>query len=139
MANHLPILVVDDNKDDVFILARAFKKARLNHSIIHLLDGQQALDYLSGQNGADRSHYPLPSLMLLDVKMPRNDGFDVLRWLQVHKEVVSPPVVMLSSSALPEDIEKAKALGAAGYLVKPSEFEDFNQVVQTIASKWLTA
>jgi CheY-like chemotaxis protein len=140
MASNIPILVVDDNEDDVFFLCRAFEKAGLNHPIIHVSDGEEAVDYLSGENGfADRSQYPLPKLMLLDVKMPRRDGFDVLQWLLTRKDLEKLPVVMLSSSLRPEDVEKAKALGAIEYLCKPIESEGFDQVVQTIASRWLTA
>jgi len=140
MAQMIPILVVDDSKDDVFFLCRAFEKAGLNYSINHVLDGEEAVDYLSGENGfTDRSRYPLPALMLLDVKMPKLNGFDVLEWLLTRKDLEKLPVVMFSSSFQPEDIEKAKALGATDYLSKPTGFEGFEQVVQTIASRWLTA
>jgi len=140
MAQMIPILVVDDSKDDVFLLCRAFEKAGLDNSILHVSDGQEAVEYLSGENGfEDRSRYPLPKLMLLDVKMPRRDGFDVLQWLLTRKDLEKLPVVMFSSSSEPEDVEKAKALGATEYLCKPIESEGFDQVVQTIASRWLTA
>jgi len=140
MAKKVLILVVDDNKDDVFFLRRAFEKAGLDHSIIHVWDGEEAVDYLSGVNGfTDRFRYPFPTLMLLDVKMPKLNGFDVLQWLLTRKDLQKLPVVMFSSSFQPEDIEKAKTLGAADYLSKPNGSEGFDQVVQTIASRWLTA
>ena len=140
MANKVAILVVDDCEDDVFFLRRAFEKAGLNNSIIHLSDGEKAVDYLSGENGfTNRSRYPLPKLMVLDVKMPRRDGFDVLQWLLTRNDLKNFPVVMLTSSPRPEDVEKAKALGATDYLCKPVEPEGFDQVVQTIRSRWLTA
>src|SRR6266404_2203215 len=140
MANKIPILMVDDSKDDVFLLCRAFEKAGLDNSILHVSDGQEAVEYLSGENGfEDRSRYPLPKLMLLDVKMPRRDGFDVLQWLLTRKDLEKLPVVMLSSSLRPEDVKKAKSLGATEYLCKPIESEGFGQIVQTIATRWLTA
>ena len=140
MPNKVPILVVDDSEDDVFFLRRAFEKAGLKSPIIHLSDGEEAVDYLSGENGfTDRSRCPLPKLMLLDVKMPKRDGFDVLQWLLTHNDLKNFPVVMLSSSLQPEDVEKAKALGAKDYLNKPTGSEGFDQIVQTIASRWLTA
>ena len=135
MTKKVPILVVDDSKDDVFFLRRAFKKADLAHSLIHVWDGEEAVAYLNGENGfADRGRYPLPSLMLLDIKMPKLDGFDVLRWLIGRKDLEKLPVVMFSSSCLCEDVEKAKGLGATDYLTKPAEPDGFDQVVESIAS-----
>ena len=140
MAQKTPILVVDDNSDDVFFLCRAFKKAGLNHSIIHVSDGEEAVDYLSGKNGfEDRSQHPLPTLMLLDVKMPKLNGFDVLQWLLTRKDLEKLPVVMFSSSFEQEDVEQAKVLGATDYFTKPAGPEGFDQVVQTIAAKWLAS
>jgi len=138
MTKKVPILVVDDSKDDVFLLCRAFKRAGLDPSLIHVMDGEEAVDYLSGQNRfTDRSRYPLPSLMLLDIKMPKLNGFDVLQWLLTRKDFKELLVVMFSSSFQGEDVEKAKVLGATDYLTKPTGSEGFDQVVQTIASKWL--
>jgi len=76
--------------------------------------------------------------MVLDVKMPRRDGFDVLQWLLTRNDLKNFPVVMLTSSPRPEDVEKAKALGATDYLCKPVESAGFDQLVQTIVTKWLT-
>jgi len=138
MTKKVPILVVDDSKDDVFLLRRAFKRAGLDPSLIHVWDGEEAVDYLSGENGfTDRSRYPLPSLILLDIKMPKLNGFDVLQWLLTRKDLKELLVVMFSSSFEREDLEKAKVLGAADYLTKPTGADGFDQVVQTIASKWL--
>src|SRR5262249_49500613 len=131
IAQKSPILVVDDSNDDVFFLCRAFERAGLDHSIVHVSDGEEAVDYLSRISGfTDRSRYPLPILMLLDVKMPKLNGFDVLQWLLTRKDLQKFPVVMFSSSTQPEDIEKAKTLGATDYLTKPNGFEGFDQVVQ---------
>jgi len=138
MTKKLPILVVDDSKDDVFLLCRAFKRAGLDPSLIHVRDGEEAVDYLSGENPfTDRARYPLPTLMLLDVKMPKLDGFDVLQWILTRNELNNLRVVMFSSSFQREDVEKAKVLGAVDYLTKPTGIEGFDDVVQTIARKWL--
>jgi len=138
MTKRAPILVVDDSKDDVFLLCRAFERAGLGSSLIHVRDGEEAVDYLSGENRFnDRSRYPLPSLMLLDIKMPKQDGFDVLRWLLTRKDLEKFPVVMFSSSFEREDVDRAKVLGAADYFTKPAGPEGFDKVVQTIAAKWL--
>jgi len=139
MMKKIPILVVDDSKDDVFLLCRAFKRAGLQHSLIHVSDGEEAVDYLTGENRfSDRARYPLPNLMLLDVKMPRLNGFDVLHWLVTRTDLKKLRVIMFSSSFEREDVEKAKVLGATDYLTKPTGSEGFDQVVQTIASKWLS-
>ena len=140
MTKRVPILVVDDSKDDVFLLGRAFKRAGLEPSLIHVWDGEEAVDYLSGENRfTDRSRYPLPSLMLLDIKMPKQDGFDVLRWLLTRKDLGKIPVVMFSSSFEQEDVEQAKVLGATDYFTKPAGPEGFDQVVKSIATKWLAS
>jgi len=139
MMKKIPILVVDDSKDYVFLLCRAFKRAGLQHSLIHVSDGEEAVDYLTGENRfSDRARYPLPNLMLLDVKMPRLNGFDVLHWLVTRTDLKKLRVIMFSSSFEREDVEKAKVLGATDYLTKPTGSEGFDQVVQTIASKWLS-
>jgi CheY-like chemotaxis protein len=138
MTKKVSILVVDDNKDDVFLLRYAFKKAGLDPSLIHVGDGEEAVNYLAGQKCyTDRSRYPLPILILLDVKMPKLGGFDVLEWLLTRQDLKELPVVMFSSSFQTEDVEKAKALGAADYLTKPTGVEGFDEIIQTIANKWL--
>src|SRR5436309_2288972 len=99
MTKMVPILVVDDSNDDVFLLCRAFKRAGIEHALIHVSDGEEAVDYLSGHNHfSDRARYPLPSLMLLDVKMPRLNGFDVLHWLVTRNDLKKLRVIMFSSS-----------------------------------------
>ena len=140
MSKKVPILVVDDSKEDVFLLCHAFKRAGLDLSLIHVHDGEEAVHYLSGENYfTDRSLYPMPRLILLDVKMPKLSGFDVLEWLLTRKDLKELPVVMFSSSFQSDDMEKAKVLGAADYLTKPTGTEGYDEVVQTIASKWLAS
>ncbi len=140
MTKRVPVLIVDDSTDDVFLLCRAFKRAGLEPSLVHVRDGEEAVNYLSGENCfTDRSRYPLPGLVLLDIKMPKLDGFDVLRWLLTRRDLEKIPVVIFSSSFEQEDVDQAKFLGATDYFTKPAGPEGFDKVVQTIASKWLAS
>src|SRR6478736_75172 len=124
MSRNRTILVADDDQNDVFFLRRAFQKSGFAHLVMHVMDGQEAIDYLRGESDySDRSRFPLPSLLLLDLKMPKVDGFDVLTWLKGRSELKEIPVVVLSSSSREDDIQRARSLGANDYLVKPSDFE----------------
>jgi len=138
MSKQAPILVADDDSDDIFLLRRAFEKAGLDQPIFDVSDGEQAIEYLSGESAfADRARHPLPALVVLDIKMPKRNGFDVLEWLSAHEGFRDLPVVMLSSSSQESDVAKARTLGAQEYFVKPSDSDDLRQVVQTMAVKWL--
>lgn len=131
------ILVADDDENDVFFLRRGFAKAGLLHPIIHVSDGQRAIDYLLG-NGiyADRKSNPFPDLLLLDLKMPKADGFDVLATLQ-SLPGLDLPVVVLSTSALIVDIQMARKLGARDYVVKPVDQDEMVKVVLGFHQRWL--
>jgi len=138
MTHMAPILVADDERNDVFFLRRAFQKAGLNPAIFEVADGEQAEKYLAGEDSfSDRTRYPLPGLLVLDIKMPKRDGFDVLQWLRTREELKDLTVVMLSSSSQDSDIRKARELGARDYFVKPSDFDQLTQMVQTLAERWL--
>lgn len=139
MSGHTAILVADDDQNDVFFLRRALQKSGLAHSFFHVPDGQEAIDYLRGEASyADRTRYPLPALLFLDLKMPKVDGFDVLAWLRTKSELKSLPVVVLSSSSREDDMERARQMGANDYRVKPSEFEDLLLMARDVAARWLT-
>jgi len=134
------ILVADDDQNDVFFLRRAFQKSGLDHSVIHVSDGQEAIDYLRGEaDYSDRTRFPLPALLLLDLKMPKVDGFDVLNWLRGRSELKQLPVVVLSSSSREDDIQRARSLGADDYRVKPADFEQLLLLAQDVSTRWLTA
>jgi len=128
------VLVVDENEKDVLILRRAFQKAGLRHALIHVRDGQELTNYLAGVAAEER---PLPDLLLVDLKMPLVDGFDVLEWLRNRQKPVSVPVVVFSSSELPRDWEIAKTLGAHDYLVKPDNFDAWIPLAKGLHEKWL--
>jgi CheY-like chemotaxis protein len=116
----LPVLVVEDNEDDVFILRRAFKEAQLNNPIHVVTDGGEAIDFLAGEGKfGDRSRYPFPVLVLLDLKLPLKSGLEVLEWIQAQVFRSDVNVIVLTSSAEERDITKAYHLGARSYLTKP--------------------
>ena len=118
----------------MLLLRRAFQKAGLSHTIIHVRDGEEAVNYLASV-GANAN--PAPSLVVLDLKMPRLDGFDVLEWLRNRPERLPMSVVVFSSSGLPKDKEKAEMLGAHDYLVKPDSFDSWILVARKLDEQWL--
>jgi CheY-like chemotaxis protein len=138
MPGNSTILVADDDQNDIFFLKRAFQKAGLPHSIVEVSDGQSAVDYLSGKAPfANRAQHPLPDLLLLDLKMPRMTGFEVLAWLQTQPQLDQMPVVVLSGSNQPRDIEHVQRLGASDYKVKPVEFDELLNLVRHLDERWL--
>ena len=138
MSNAKVILVADDDENDVFFLRRAFAKSGLLHTIIHVSDGQKAIEYLLGEGiYADRKANPFPDLLLLDLKMPRTDGFDVLATMR-SLPGLDLPVVVFSTSALFVDVQMAKKLGALEYVVKPVDQDEMVKVVLSIHERWLT-
>lgn len=121
----LYLLHVEDDDNDAFFVERAFANAKINLAIQRVSDGQSAIDYLSGTGKyKDRDQYPLPQIMLLDLKLPLRDGFEVLEWARDQQEFRSLPIIVLSSSAEPKDTIKASRLGATAYVVKMIGFRD---------------
>ncbi|HEY9780138.1 MAG TPA: response regulator [Leptolyngbyaceae cyanobacterium] len=135
---HYTILLVEDDPNDVFLIQRAFRKANLANPIQVMNDGEAAVQYLSGQEPyADRDRYPLPILMLLDLKLPRRSGLEVLEWLKQQPKLKRLPVVVLTSSREHIDLNRAYDLGANSYLVKPVAFDSLLNMVQTLNQYWL--
>jgi len=133
-----PVLYAEDEENDAFFLKRAFKQAQISNPVIVVPDGQAAVDYCSGAGlYADRSQYPLPGLLLLDLKMPKKTGMEVLLWLRQQSSVSTLPVVILTSSMQDEDINLAHHNGANGYLVKPSDPDELQVMVRAIQDYWL--
>jgi CheY-like chemotaxis protein len=133
MQDEALILLVEDDENDALVAERALRKAGVRNSIRHVTDGEQAIHYLSGEPPyQDRTRNPLPGLILLDLKMPKFSGFDVLSWLQTRPELSSIPVVVLTGSLHPEDRKQAQRLGAVGYEVKPVEFDQIVAIARTI-------
>jgi CheY-like chemotaxis protein len=133
------ILLVEDNRMDVELTLDAFHEAKLLNTIHVATDGQEALDYLFGRGQyTDRNAYPLPNLVLLDLKLPGIDGFEVLRQIKSTPVLKRLPVVILTSSKEEGDRALSYDHGANSYLVKPVSFEGFLGVVREIDGYWLT-
>ena len=132
------ILQVEDDPNDVMLLERAFKKAGLEAELLVVPDGEELINYLDG-NGAfrDRGRFPLPTLVLLDIKLPRRSGFDVLRWMRSRPGGWRVPVVMLTSSNQPLDVDRAYESGASGYIVKSIDFESLVRSLRAIDDFWM--
>lgn len=133
------ILVAEDDDNDVFFLERAFKQALIMNPRPRVKDGEEAIAYLRGDGPfADRQKFPLPSLMLLDLKMPRKNGFDVLAWARQQPHIKRLPIAVLTSSKEERDINRAYDAGANTYLVKPVKFEDLLETVRALNIFWLS-
>jgi len=125
------ILLVEDSEDDVFLFERAMIKAQVSLPVHNARDGQEALDYLQAAGKYDdRNSFPLPLLILLDLKIPLIHGFEVLRWVRGQPSLNNIPVVMLTSSLEEKDRARAIQMGADGYLIKPPTRESLAQVFE---------
>jgi len=128
------VLLVEDNPDDALLIRHAFNKAKLPNPLQVVEDGETALEYLSGQGVyADRTRFPIPGLILLDLKLPRKSGFDVLAWIRQQPSLDRLPVVVLTSHKEIPDINDAYDLGANFYLVKSIAFANLREMVQKIS------
>ena len=131
------LLVAEDNENDFLFLQRALGNAHFETDLQRVRDGREAIQYMQGGNGfADREAHPLPELILLDVKMPRGSGFDVLMWLRSNEELRNLPAVVFSASGNPTEMQQARELGATAYLVKPSAYDGYPKLVQALRDLW---
>ena len=132
------VLLVEDIDDDILIMKMACKRTGIPHLLQVVTDGAMALDYLSG-NGiyADRPVYPMPDVVFLDIKMPKRDGLEVLRWIRSQPGLRNLPVVMLTASTQKSDVDRAYELGVTSYLEKLSNPAEFGQGVRVILKYWL--
>ncbi len=137
--NDIEILLVEDNPDDAALTIHAFKSHNLFNSMVHLKNGQEAIDYIfngasfDGKKFEDRH----PKVILLDLKMPKVNGLEVLDKVKGDPRTRSIPVVVLTSSAEDPDVERCYKLGANSYIVKPVEFENFSKTVVDLGLYWL--
>jgi CheY-like chemotaxis protein len=132
------ILLVEDREDDVLLVRRAFAKANVLNPMQVVRDGGEAIAYLNGEGKySNRAEYPLPELLLLDLKMPGTDGFEVLKWMRQQPGLRALRVVVLTSSDQMRDVNAAYQLGANSFLVKPMDFERFIEMTQAINGYWL--
>ena len=127
------VLLVDDNEDDVFLMHRAFKKAEFTFPVQQARNGEEAIAYLKGEGVySNREEYPVPSMMLLDLNMPKKNGFEVLAWIKTRPELQGLRVVVTTASTRPEDVTRAYDLGATSFLVKPSALAELGAMVRTL-------
>ncbi len=139
MAELLPtILMVEDDAADAGLLKRGFEQAGVLNPIVHLRDGDDALAYLAGVGPYnDRNKYPLPALILLDLKMPGMTGLQLLQWMRTQRDVRRIPVVVLTSSDDLPTVNSAYDAGASSYLVKPGNPHDIAKLVLAIQGYWI--
>jgi CheY-like chemotaxis protein len=132
----MPILLVEDNDADAELALRAFRRRKISNPVYVARDGEEALDYVE-RRGAFAEDAPIPSVILLDLRIPKVDGLEVLHQLKQHPIYRNIPVVVLTTSAEDRDVRRAYELGAASYIVKPVEFEKFQEVVERIDLYWM--
>jgi len=130
------ILLVDDNPDDVMIAKRAFNKCEIRNKVYVTHDGEEAIHFLRKEG--NYKDVPTSSLVILDLNMPKIDGFEVLKTVKGDDELKSTPIIVLTSSSRHEDIERAYKLGCNSFIVKPASFEDFMEAVIEIKRYWLS-
>ena len=133
----LAIVLVEDNPDDEELMLEALKAYRLRNPIVVLRDGQQAIDYFFREGDYTDRSLKQPDLILLDIKLPKIDGLDVLAKIKSDDELKRIPVVVLTSSKEDRDIARGYELGANSYIVKPIDFEQLIETVRTIGGYWL--
>ena len=139
MINHpFTVLFVEDDLNDIFLVQRAFKLARIDHPPQVVTDGQEAINYLRGDGKyADRAAYPLPSLVVMDIRMPLKTGFEVLEWVKRQEGPLRRiPIVIVSGSDNPADINRAYELGANAYMVKPMDYRAIEHLFDSITHYW---
>ena len=140
MAEVPVILVVEDREDDIYLIKSGLNKAGILCPVQVVRDGEEAISYLKGEGRfANRDEYPLPDLVLLDLKLPGTDGFDVLKWIRTHPGMRGLRVVVLTSSDEMRDVNAAYQIGANSFLVKPADFMNYIQLGRNISQYWLGA
>ncbi len=132
------ILLVDDSEDNLLLLNAAFEMAKCNNPLQEVHNGEEAIAYLKGDGAfSDRNKFPLPTVMLLDLNMPKKNGFDVLAWVRAQPVLKRMTIVILTSSIRIEDMERAFDLGANSYLVKPLSLEELVAMIRCL-DEWIT-
>lgn len=137
MTNSVEILLVEDNMHDAELAIRALKKKNLANNLIHLKDGAEAIDFLFGEGRYAGQDLKAPKVILLDLKMPKVNGLEVLARIRGEERTKNIPVVVLTSSKEDPDIRECYRLGVNSYIVKPVEFDDFLNAVSELGFYWL--
>lgn len=134
------ILLVEDDGADIVLIRRAFRNARIANPLIEVRDGHAAIQYLSGEGVfEDRIRHPIPFLVLLDLRLPKLSGFEVLEWIRERPNFSEMIVVVLTASDYIRDVNRSHEMGANSYLVKPGTFEELVELVRQIEGRWLLA
>ena len=132
------VLYVEDEEDDVYFMRQSFRQAGLERCLRVAVNGQEAMDYLSGRGRfGNRVEYPIPAVVLLDLNLPILPGFHVLKWIREQAQFRELPVIIFSSSSRREDRLKAEEFGATDYLEKPGSGLEFSTVVEALVKRWL--
>jgi DNA-binding response OmpR family regulator len=133
MAVVSPVLVAEDDVNDQQLLRMAFERAGIRHPMVMVQDGAQAIEYLSDVP----TQHPLPCFLLTDLKMPRVDGFDLLKWIQSQDRFQNLPIIVLSASCHESDMQRTLGMGAREYFVKPSDFRGLIALVKQLHAAWI--
>lgn len=132
------VLLIEDDKNDILFIQRAFGQADIAAVVQIVEDGDAAVDYLLGRGEyAERERYPLPTLILLDLKLPRRSGIEVLEWIRHQPVIKRIPVIVLTSSKETLDVDRSYDLGVSSYLVKPVNFNALSQMFVALNAYWL--
>jgi two-component system response regulator len=138
MINQVEVLLVEDNIHDAEMTIRALRKVNLANNLVHVKDGEEALEFIFAKGKfSDRQPADLPKVILLDIKMPKVDGIEVLKQLKARESSKAIPVVIMTSSKEEEDIINSYELGVNSYVVKPVDFEGFARAVSQLGMYWL--
>jgi len=136
-SERLTVVIAEDDDDAIHLLEAALQAIACEHTVRIVRDGHEALNYLKGEGAyADRSAFPFPDVLLIDLKMPLVSGLDVLAWLGKHPECNVLPTIVFSSSSHPSDIKTAYGLGASAYFVKPIEYEQLKRILRSTFEFW---
>ena len=138
MQEDAALLLVDDSEEDILLVRRALERANITNPVRVVRGGDEAIQYLGG-NGqyADRNQYPMPSLMLLDLRMPGRDGYEVMEWVGAQPAMRGLRIIVLTSLDSKMDVDRAYKLGAASFLIKPVDFEDLVSLLRTLSKFWV--
>ncbi|MCJ8281898.1 MAG: response regulator [Rivularia sp. ALOHA_DT_140] len=132
------ILLVEDDPNDILFIERAMRRSKLSNPMQIVRDGDEAVAYLSGnEKYANRDNYPLPGIIILDLKLPRRSGLEVLEWLRQQPIIKRIPVVILTSSKEHIDVNRAYDIGVNSYLLKPANYNALNELIETLNAFWL--
>jgi CheY-like chemotaxis protein len=135
----ITVVLVEDDPNDALLIRMAFERTAGEMGFVHLLDGDAAVRYLAGESPYDgRAQSPAPTMMLLDIKLPRRSGFDVLKWARTQPAPINRvPILMLTSSIQKSDVDRAFDLGASAYIRKPSKTKQLSEMVADLKTFWI--